>query len=384
MTSYAENVLPQLRKLPPPLAALLLQQANRYEVMFPREQRELTATLDRLRPPRDTDAEQALQSFRALHVPADLRLPNWETEPAIFAEAFTAAMWSSGQIAAFRDAARRIVPAENADDNHVARAVVIVFDADLQSPNASTQLFRRLRPAGMLYTRVSSAGARQHLQTWMGARALASPERYGHWFISGARSSAWELPASVVKVAYGDLRPARLQLLRTMNRARYEKTGGGPEGLRSAMLEMHAADMGMEQAGDPVLQSFAADVLVGGSGTQLYSTTFVQWSLREALRRARPQTVLANFSARNGSASMDVRLSNPEAEPAPDPAGSLLDAEMHTYMTYINLLRLPSKQSTCLAWHPGYGQALLIAPHVAAGSTVTNETGMNDLLARVA
>lgn len=382
MTTYAESVLPQLRTLPAPLAALLLQQANRYEVMFPREQRELAATLTRLRVPRSAEAEQAVQSFSALQIPAQQRLLDWSTAPSAYAEAFTAAMWSTGQIALFRDAARSIVPAEGAEDGNVERAIVVVFDADLTSADASAQLFRRLRAAGTLYPRVAGKGAHERLQQWVQSRATAAPEAYAHWLICGGSSSAWPLPASVVKVAYGDLRPARIQLLRTMNRARYESASGGPEGLRSAMLAMHGPEMGM-QANDPVLQAFATDVLVGGSGTQLYSTTFVQWALREALRRARPHTVLANFCVRNGSASMDVRLSNPEAEPAPDPAGSLLDAEMHTYMTYLNLLRLTSKQTSFLAWHAGLGQALLIAPGVAAGSTDANERRFEDVLARM-
>lgn len=381
MRSYAETVLPELRELPPPLAALLLQQANRYEVMFPRERRELDETLVRLRLPRSAAAEQALAGFRKLRVPPEVRLPNWEAEPAAYAETFTAAMWSSSQIAAFRAAAQQVLPAESADDSKVPRAIVIVFDSAMRSAEASPQLFRRLRPAGTLYTRVKAADTSQPLQEWMGARVLLSQEPYAHWMVSGGLSAAWALPDSVVKLAYGDLRPARLQLLEKMNSARYGGKSGGPEGLRSAMLAMHGRDMGMRGDDDPILHAFAADVLTGGSGTQLYSTSFVQWTLREMLRRARPRTALAHFSQRNASASMDVRLSNPEAEPPLDPAGSLTDAEMHAYMTYINLLRLPAaRQASFLVWHPGYRQALLIGPKSTAGSTVADETDLNHLL----
>ncbi len=375
-------VLPLLRELPAPLAAILLQQANRYEVMFPHERREVESTLARLRAPRSEAAQQAVESFRALRVPVEVRLASGEAEPSGDAEAFTAVMWSSGQIAAFRQAAQLMVPPEPEERADVPRCVVVVFDAALRSTGEAPELFRRLRPAGTLYPRVSGADAPQQLEAWMEKRLQASPQAYAHWLISGGHSSGWPTPRPVVRMTYDDLRPARLHLLQLMNHARSEGAGGGPEGLRSAMMAMRGRDMGMGGDDDPVLQAFAADVLVAGSGTQLYSTTFVQWSVREALRRARPQTVLAHFAPRNAAASMDVRLSNPKAEPPADPAGSLVDAEMHTYMTYINLLRLPAAlKASMLVWHAGYGQALLIGAHVPAGSTNAEEHSLSRLLA---
>jgi len=50
--------------------------------------------------------------------------------------------------------------------------------------------------------------------------------------------------------------------------------------------------------GDAVLNRFQLSVLTEGSGTQIYSTTFVQWAARELLRRAQPLTLLARFAPR--------------------------------------------------------------------------------------
>ncbi len=42
---------------------------------------------------------------------------------------------------------------------------------------------------------------------------------------------------------------------------------------------------------NPVLEHFQLSLFIEGSGTQFYSTTFVQWTARELLRRAQPLTL---------------------------------------------------------------------------------------------
>ena len=140
-------------------------------------------------------------------------------------------------------------------------------------------------------------------------------------------------------------------------------------------------EMGLPPATDPVLRMFATDVLVGGSGTQLYSTTFVQWTAREVLRHAQPQTLIARFTARNQFAPMDRRLAQPADEPPPDFAGSLVDAEMGAHLTYLNMLRLPgASRARFLAWHEGYGQALSIGEGFTAGGHDGGRLPLSDLL----
>ncbi len=55
---------------------------------------------------------------------------------------------------------------------------------------------------------------------------------------------------------------------------------------------MKPEEAGLNAGGDTVLNRFQLSLLTEGSGTQVFSTTFVQWAAREALRRAQPLTML--------------------------------------------------------------------------------------------
>ena len=385
MSDFAAESLLLLRSLPIPLAALLMQQVLRHALMFPRERRELEATMQRLRPPRSAEMEIAIAAFAALRLSPGLKTAGWETDPALWTERITAEMWSSGQISAFRDAAKLVVPAQPAEaPDAQARAVAVVYDRRLYADSPASTLFRRLRGFGTHFLAVDGAANDSLPQQWLTARAKGSAEPYAHWLVCGDVVPT-AVPATVATLSYAALRPARQHLLRMMNEARNAMETGGPEGLRHAMQALTPQQMGMPADTDPVLGAFATDVLVGGSGTQLYSTTFVQWTAREILRRAQPRTLLAYFTPRNQSASMDLRLAQPTAEPPLDDAGSMVDAEMNAHLTYVNLQRLPgAEHAHFLVWHQRYGQALLIGEGVAAGAESQTRTSLRELLFRIA
>ncbi len=385
MSEFAAQSLLLLRTLPVPLAALLMQQVLRYGTMFPRERHELEATLASLQPPRSAEKEHAVAAFAALRLSAGLKTSTWENDPASWMESFTAEMWSTGQIGALRDAARLVLPVQAADaPDAQRRAVVVVFDKRLQADGGAAALFRRLRPAGTHFAAVGAKDADGVLRQWLTARADAHAEPYAHWMVCGEAVAALQVPKTAT-LSYAALQPARQHLLHLMNEARNEQGGGGPEGLRHAMQQLKPQQMGLPADTDPVLAAFATDVLTGGSGTQLYATTFVQWTAREVLRRAQPRTLVARFTPRNQSASMDMRLAHPTAEPPLDGAGSLLDAEMGAHLTQVNLQRLPgAERAHFLAWHEGYGQAVLIGEGVAAGVETGTRTSLRDLLQRMA
>ncbi|MEO7029955.1 MAG: hypothetical protein ABI147_11195 [Acidobacteriaceae bacterium] len=385
--SLALQELPLLRSLPIALAALMMQQVARAEVMFPSEKRELETTLAFLTPPRSAAMERAVQGFAALKVPAQIRQLNWESDAAGFVEKLTAALWSTGQIDAFREAAKLLILAQPSDKPENAtktqRVVIVVLDKRLESAGTAPVLFRRLRAHGTFFPMVHSGCGMEYLRSWVAARASADPEPYAHWEISGDAFQE-TTHAQVVSLSFYGLQAARRHLLTLFNTARNSAITGGPEGLRRSMLYLKPEDIGLAAQDDPVLRSFATDVLINGSGTQLYSTTFVQWTVREALRRAQPRTLLACFAPRSQFASMDARLSHPDVEPPPDNSGSLVDAEMGSYLTYINLRRISGDTDALfLVWHEGYGQALLIGRDVPVGSQDTSRKRLEDLLADV-
>ena len=79
------------------------------------------------------------------------------------------------------------------------------------------------------------------------------------------------------------MEPVRSALLKNMQ-AQIQRPGMGPEELRTRMARLVPSDLGMGKSGDPVLERFQLKVLTEGSGTQIFSTTFAQWTAREILR----------------------------------------------------------------------------------------------------
>jgi hypothetical protein len=109
----------------------------------------------------------------------------------------------------------------------------------------------------------------------------------------------------------------------------------------------------------------------------------VQWTAREALRRARPLTILAKFSARQTEESADEELSGTQQQAVFDPAGSLVDADMGAYYTWINLQRLPgADQSSFIAWAEGRREAVAIGPSFAPGTQSQANVSMAEILRR--
>jgi hypothetical protein len=152
--------------------------------------------------------------------------------------------------------------------------------------------------------------------------------------------------------------------------------------LRQALLHLTPEQIGLGSIEAPILRTFAMDIFTEGSGTQLYATTFVQWTIREALRRAQPQSLLARFAPRSAATAIDLRIASPKLEPASDGAGSLIDAEMGAYLSYLNLMRLSgSERASFLVWHEGYGQAVLIGRGMPRGTESASAITLERILA---
>jgi hypothetical protein len=148
------------------------------------------------------------------------------------------------------------------------------------------------------------------------------------------------------------------------------------------LAQMRPEDLGMSGEGDKaVLNRFQVSVLTEGSGTQLFSTTFVQWSAREVLRRAQPLTLLVRFTPRQREQSMRELVAGAQTRAIPDPEGSLIDADMGAYYTWINQQRLTgAEEGSFLVWFEDHNQALAIAPKLPRGKKDSASIGLSDLL----
>jgi hypothetical protein len=184
---------------------------------------------------------------------------------------------------------------------------------------------------------------------------------------------------SLDAVSYTALEPIRRELLRKID-AQTKRPGMGPEALRTTLAQMQPRDLGFADK-DVVLDRFQMKILTEGSGTQIFSTSFVQWAAREALRRAQPLTLLVRFAPRQRQKPMNELLSANPGATEPDPIGSLIDGDMGAYYNWLNQQRLPgAEQSSFLVWFEGHNQALMIGPTVPRGTESASEMNLKQLL----
>lgn len=143
--------------------------------------------------------------------------------------------------------------------------------------------------------------------------------------------------------------------------------------------------MGLKGEGDTrVLNHFKVSVLSEGSGTQFFSTTFVQWAAREVLRRAQPLTLVARFAPRMTERSMNDALMETLRAPEPDPAGALIDADMGAYYTWLNQARLPGADRSAFVWFENHPEALVVSPSSPRGGQSDRRLNLGELIDSVA
>jgi hypothetical protein len=371
-----------LQKMPPALLGLVLRELIAYDWKFPAERRDLDnqfAYLNKLSP---EQLQAAVAPFAALRLSQELTSLDWVNLPAQFSEQLTAHLWATHQIDAFRTAAVKYVHDINAQAPAsplpAARLGIVAVGAGVEK--TSYPLFRKLRPHGTYFDRVKAENGWAVLFKYTMERARANPIPFGHWYIEGDDNACSKLTC----ISYRSLASVRDALIAKM-RLVMQPGGGGPEVLRTMLAQMRPEDVGLEGHGEAaVLNRFQLSILTEGSGTQLFSTTFVQWSAREALRRAQPLTLLARFTPRQREQSMKELLAGVQVSAVPDPQGSLIDADMGAYYTWINQQRLPgAEQASFLVWFEDHDEALAVSPKLGRGKVDHSAIDLQTLLERL-
>jgi len=374
----ATQYLETFRTLPLLLTALLLRQLVSYDWQFPAERASLDRQLAFLKSP-DAKLRQVIDGFAAIPLsPSLLSLP-WAAQPERFSEQLTSFLWSSHQIDAFRTLAVRFNELTISSNEHgptPSRLCIVLFGRDCSHPDVP--LFEKLRPHGAWFSNVDLSTAFVSAQAELHARASVDAVPYAHWYIEGGASDP--LP-NAVTVSYEALAPLRRKVLDLMHTARISGTVG-PEDLRSLMLSMQPEQLSdVHTTSDDVLRHFELSLLSDGSGTQIFSTTFVQWAAREALRRAQPHTLLLRYASRQRGRPMNDLLLPAASEEQLDPRGSLIDANMGAFYTWLNLMRLSgAENSRFIACHEGGSEALAIAPGIAAGTISSQPCDLDRIL----
>jgi hypothetical protein len=369
-----------LQRLPMSFLPSLLREAIDYDFKFPAEREALEKELTKLGSLPAAPFNEWFQGFAKINISSELENFDWVTSPAQFVEQLSSHLWTTHQQDAFRKAATeygiRLHEAIAAELPVMPRLGITVVGQGVSTYNE--QLFRKLRPYGAYFKNVKPENGLNTLLNAVAARAKAHSVMYGHWYIDGGQEA--EHDAALTTVSYGALEGVRDTLVRKM-RAESEHPGMGPEALRTTMAQLYPADLGMNGAGDKVLDRFRMKVLTEGSGTQLYSTTFAQWAAREALRRAQPLTLLVRFAPRQRQKTMNELFVLKPEQAEFDPVGSLVDADMGAYYNWLNQQRLAgAEQSAFLVWFENHGEAVAISPAMPRGTESTATTDLKQLL----
>jgi hypothetical protein len=370
-----------LRDLPLVLCAVLLREIINFDFRFPRERAAIEARLAFLEALPQGERRSLTRGFADLSLSPDLLAADWVRSPQRFEENLSAYLWASKQHDQFRDTA--VVFAQQVDkaippwNPGASRWVVVVLGPDLRKDGYP--LFRKLRPQGVFFPRVTGdAGMTAVLGELDRRAAEAQSHPYDHWYIDGG-SSEEKLSGSVCQCSW-----AKSTALRAETLERIEKIvgsgSGGPEMLRSAMASWTPGSHSLA-TGNELVDRFVLSVYAEGSGTQVFSTTFVQWATREILRRAEPVNVVARYGLRQKQRTLNQMFSKTSTPVVPDPAGSLVDGDFGAYLSWVNLTRIGGgDQIRFIAWSEAHGQAVAIGPGWPRGTEAPDQIGVTQLL----
>ena len=369
-----------LQRLPLSFLPNLLKQVIDYDYMFPAERKAIENELAQLSSLSAADFKELFHPFEELSLSSSLEQADWINQPAQFVEQQSAYLWSTHQLDAFRKAAtsygNHLDSTLRPEPLPVRRLGIAIIGQGVDSYDQP--LFRNLRKHGTYFGRVNPESGLDQLLEAVAKRAEAHPLPYGHWYVDGGQQASHA--PSLTCVSYEQLQPMREALLKNIQ-AQIRRPGMGPEELRTHLARLTPSDLGGGTAGDQVLERFQVKVLTEGSGTQIFSTTFAQWTTRESLRRAQPLTLLVRFAPRQRQRPMNELLSDSREKPELDPVGSLVDADMGAYYHWINQQRLPgADQSTFLVWFEGHNQALVVAPSLPMNTESSSEMDLGKLL----
>jgi hypothetical protein len=369
-----------LQQLPLSFVPSLLREVIDYDFKFPAERAAIDRELGTLSSLSPAQIAEWFQAFSKLSLSSKLQQFDWVNRPSQFVEQLSAYLWSTHQLDGFREAAtvygNRLRSSGVTEALAAPRLGIAVIGQGVGSYDSV--LFRNLRQHGTYFANVKPENGLEQLLSAAAARAKAHPMPYGHWYVDGGR--AVNHSQLLTCISYQSLEPARAALLKYMQ-TEINRPGMGPEELRTNLARLTPADVGMDKAGDPVLDRFQLKVFTEGSGTQIFSTTFAQWTAREALRRAQPLTLLVRFAPRQQQKPMNELLSPSHSDSELDPTGSLIDADMGAYYHWINQQRLPgAEKSSFVVWFEGHSQAVAVAPSLPRGTQSNSAMDLGELI----
>jgi hypothetical protein len=384
--------LESMKRMPSILLAAMLRQIIQYDWSFPAERHQLVRQLNLLSH-LDADSFNSLMSpFASIPLSRELSRFDYVNHPQQFSEKLTTYLWEQHLSDRYHSVAQvyqqYLDKALPQAQPLTPRWTIVVIGKGSQHSDYS--LFRHLAPQGMLFTKLDPAGALEVLCSAVISRAHQYPLDYGHWYIDGGEPIPAAAEVSQLTIlSYANLVPAAMREFALVKEFASRGTSSepiGPEAVGSYIVGLSPEDLALrENTSDAAIRHFEVNLLTQGAGCQIFSTTFVQWAARECLHRAQPVTLFVRFSTRQSNAPMEQLLTRNPLEQVQDPEGSLIDADMGAYYTWINQSRLPGAQeSRFLVWFEGHNLACVVSPRLSGGKTFTGNIDMRQVLEHMA
>lgn len=378
---FAIQYLPLLRRLPLPVCPSFLVQIQQFDTSFPAEQASLRQQCDFLLHTPQAKFAELVAPLTRIELSSDLKSSDWVQEPASFVTSLAAYLWSSGQIDQFRAASISFFAAIPGRNIHPHRLTLVILGQGAGIPSAP--IFQKLRRKGVMLTALDHQNMPQQIFRAFCHHATLSSEPYAHWYVDGGArwTEDYQSQPGTVCITYPELSPLRKRVLASMEKV-VNSANAGAEQMRTRLTSMTAKQLNAaEITSDPVLQRFYTELFTESSGPQIFSTSFVQWAGRELARRAQPQTLLLRYAPRQGYSAFDTLLCNANPQGL-DPEGSLRDADMGAWYTWIEMDRITSPgEGIFLAWLENSRQVVLIGPNAPVATLCSTPLNLEQALA---
>ncbi len=275
------------------------------------------------------------------------------------------------------------------------RVVLTVLPASL--PYEADKVWKRWKEPGIALRIEGDAGeVATRVVSAVSASKTAASDGSDLWLIdtetklAGAKGGE----AAAMTLSWAELDGLRAHVLERVN-----TVPRSIEMTDQILATIRAEDMSaLEPAGlkeSPQLRRFLIDLYLSGNGALIFSNAFVQWAASEALRRARPQVLVARFGMRQrpkpftGIAIFENQERISKLPAVDDPKGSAVDAAMLARYVYLSARRYPEGEATAyVVVAESAGSALLLLPEAMkkewAGKTSATPGELAEWLGRVA
>ena len=359
-----------LRRLPATVHAFILVDLQKWDALFPAEQRYQRALLEHLSEQKPAALAELSSGIARVESDAALNRIS-ERDPARFQDAAQASLRKQNLVAAWRREVdqffQQIDPAVEArlfPLDAPRRVVLQVYgDAIAVQPE---KLWGRFKATGMrIPLRLDGVrNSGDYLRTLFGVASGANGNSGASLFgalgsnAAFAPADAWiieshralhdlvqEEPAAArlpTGLSYERLLPYRDALMRAL----FTKIQSGVESPQA----FAAYARGLKLAPEPgivlnptqVVAGFVRDVLLTGNGTLFVNNTFVEWAAAQALRRAQPRLLVTRYGVRDRLKPFSSLLlfSQPRTSDViplvEDPVGSFIDVEQLAYYVWVH------------------------------------------------